>query len=223
MGKTRKGKQGRRRKAKPSVVFTPKNEPYLGLEALHVFDKLVISGLGLNNKFAEHSFRSELTSLQSMASQVIPQGISLALSIRELIRQGYLFGAHVLVRPLAERAAILLYLRDYPEAIDVWNRGWNYREAPSLAKMFDAIQEKWSVDEKIEGKDLTAMMNSLVHGKPDSIKWNLLLNKEGKLVQASSKIIDRPDLCVEVCMNSMGWLAVIAGLMESYFPVNDTN
>jgi hypothetical protein len=33
-----------------------------------------------------------------------PQGISLALSIRELIRQGYLFAALVLVRPLIERA-----------------------------------------------------------------------------------------------------------------------
>jgi hypothetical protein len=40
------------------------------------------------------------------------------LSIRELIRQGYLFGAMVLVRPLAERTAILLYLQRKPAEIE---------------------------------------------------------------------------------------------------------
>jgi hypothetical protein len=54
--------------------------------------------------------RDELTDLQRAACQIVPQGINLALSIRELIRQGYLFAALVLVRPLIERAAIISYM-----------------------------------------------------------------------------------------------------------------
>jgi hypothetical protein len=41
---------------------------------------------------------------------LVPQTITLALSIRELLRQGYLFGAKVLVRPVTERAVTILYL-----------------------------------------------------------------------------------------------------------------
>jgi hypothetical protein len=52
------------RKAIP-VVFTPDNEPYIG--------------------------RFMLTDHQNMACQVIAQAISIALSISELIRRGYLF------------------------------------------------------------------------------------------------------------------------------------
>ena len=72
-----------------------------------------------------------------MACLVIPQALSIALSIRELIRQGYLFGAHVFLRALVERAAILLYLHLYPDEIERWNRGWHQNDAPGLAKMFD--------------------------------------------------------------------------------------
>jgi len=69
-----------------------------------------------------------------LACQVIPQSLSIMLSIRELIRQGYLFGAHVLVRALVERAAILLYLHLYPEEIERWNRGWHLDDIRLSAK-----------------------------------------------------------------------------------------
>ena len=108
-----------------------------------------------------------------MACQVIPQAVSIALSIRELIRQGYLFGGHVLLRALVERAAILLYLNLFPMEIDRWKRGWEQNDAPSLAKMFDAIQAKQQ-SSAIRGRDLTAPMNSLLHSKPDSAPWNMV-------------------------------------------------
>ena len=92
------------------VVFTPDNEPYLGRNLLFHFDQIVGSLMEQNASTAPTSHSRVLSDHQRMACQVIPQAISLTLSIRELIRQGYLFGAHVLVRPLVERAAILLYL-----------------------------------------------------------------------------------------------------------------
>jgi hypothetical protein len=122
------------------VVFTPDNEPYLGRNLLFHFDQIVSSAMEQNAATAPQSHGRVLTDQQRMACQVIPQALSIMLSIRELIRQGYLFGAHVLVRPLVERAAILLYLHLHPEDIEKWNRGWHVGDAPGLAKMFDAIQ-----------------------------------------------------------------------------------
>jgi len=82
-----------------------------------------------NFRAAPTSHGRVLSDHQEMACQVIAQALSIALSIRELIRQGYLFGAHVLLRALVERAAILLYLHLYPNDIERWKRGWHQGDA----------------------------------------------------------------------------------------------
>lgn len=167
---------------------------------------------------APTTHRRTLTDQQQMACQVIPQALSIALSIRELIRQGYLFGAHVLVRALVERAAILLYLHHYPTDIDCWNRGWSHKEAPSLAKMFEAIHAKLGNESSFRGGDLTSSMNSLLHAKPDSALWNLVSLSEGRFGHAVSKILYRPELCDDLCANVIPWIAVVQGMMAAYFP-----
>jgi hypothetical protein len=153
-----------------------------------------------------------------MACQVIAQAISIALSIRELIRQGYLFGGHLLLRALAERAAILLYLNLYPAEIDRWKRGWGQNDAPSLAKMLDAIQAKQHPGSELRGRDLTAPMNSLPHSKPDSAPWNMVSLGETGFGHAVSKILNRPELCDDLCANATPWLAVVQGMTAAYFP-----
>ncbi|MBL8178455.1 MAG: hypothetical protein JNK48_27525 [Bryobacterales bacterium] len=153
-----------------------------------------------------------------MAGQVIAQALSITLSIRELIRQGYLFGAHVLLSALVERAAILLYLHLYPNEIDRWTRGWHQGDAPGLAKMFDAIRAKQQHNPLIPGRDLTATMNSLLHSKPDSAPWSMVLVGETGFGHAVSKILNRPELCDDLCANVVPWLAVVQGMMGAYFP-----
>lgn len=204
------------------VVFTPDNEPYLGRNLLFHFDQIISSVMEQNAATAPRSHGQVLTDHQGMASQVIPQAISIMLSIRELIRQGYLFGAHVLVRALVERAAILLYLHLYPENIESWNRGWHQGDAPGLAKMFDAIQKKQQRDPAVRGRDLTASMNSLLHAKPDSAHWNLVPMGEDKSGHAVSKILNRPGLCDDLCANVIPWVAVVQGMMVAYFPDEPT-
>ena len=200
------------------VVFTPDNEPYLGRQLLFHFDQLISSAMEQNAVTAPTSHGRTLSDHQRMACQVIAQALSIALSIRELIRQGYLFGAHVLLRALVERSAILLYLHLHPEEIGKWNRGWHQKKAPSLAKMFDAIQSKQQRESAIRGSDLTAAMNSLLHAKPDSAPWNLVpLGKDG-VGHAVSKILNRPELCDDLCANVIPWLVVIQGMMAAYFP-----
>src|SRR3984885_3400583 len=124
----------------PPVILTPSSEPYRGRPVLVELDRLICSTLELSNKIAPRSHGPTLSDEQYMAGQLIAQGLSLAQSIRDLIRQGHLFGGAVLVRPLMERAVMLLYLFVFPEEIGIWNRGWNRKEAPDLARMIRRMQ-----------------------------------------------------------------------------------
>lgn len=200
------------------IVFSPDNEPYLGRELLFHFDQLISSCMERNAVVAPRTHGVRLTDPQQMACQVIPQSLSIALSIRELVRQGYLFGAHVLLRSLAERATILLYLQVFPNEIEKWNRGWGYREAPGLAKMFEAIGSKTPGLDGVRGHQLTDSMNSIVHGRPDSAKWNMVWVGPDRAGNAPSKIVNRPELCDEICANTIPWLALVQGMMNAYFP-----
>ncbi|MBN1507880.1 MAG: hypothetical protein JW955_13600 [Sedimentisphaerales bacterium] len=126
-----------------STVFRPDNEPYLGREALLTFDQEILFSLWVSSHIATYTQanRENLTDLQRAVCQIVPQGINLALSIRELIRQGYLFAALVLIRPLIERAAIISYIHDHPDAIEKWKNGWRFRERPSLSEMLHSMAQ----------------------------------------------------------------------------------
>lgn len=67
-------------------VFTPQNEPYLGRESVYHFDQVIISCLEANTDVAEYTHKNSLSDLQKAACQIMPQGINLALSIRECVR-----------------------------------------------------------------------------------------------------------------------------------------
>jgi hypothetical protein len=204
-------------------VFTPDNEPYLGRPMLAEFDQEIESILEQSNKTAALTHTLALTDQQNMACITIPQAISIILSIRELVRQGYLFGANILVRSLVERAAILLYIKHYPSEIEIWNQGWQKPSAPDLSRMLDKISSAIGDAPEIRGKDITASMNSLLHGKPDSASLNLVDTGLGQLGFAPSKILNRPDLCDDLCEFVIPWIAVIHAMMAAYFPQEKGN
>jgi hypothetical protein len=195
------------------VVFGPDNEPYLGRETVRVFDELIVVCLNINGRVAPHTHQIEKNDLQWAACQIIPSGISLALSIRELVRQGYLYGALVLVRPLAERSMTVLYLHRFPHKLEIWNRGWSHKERPTLAKMFNEIGGEQFPN---CGPEIT-QSNSLTHGDPASSLWNLVTMGDGLPGHAVSKLLTRPDLCDRVCMDSAMWLSVLLGMMTTIF------
>ncbi|MDE3186006.1 MAG: hypothetical protein KGM96_00610, partial [Acidobacteriota bacterium] len=155
------------------VVFTPDNEPYLGRKLVLVFDHTISACLEFNLKCAPKSHNATLSDFQRAACILVPQTISLALSIRELIRQGYVFGAKVLVRPLVERAVTLLYLYSYPADLAIWNDGWEHKKRPGLYAMLDRIREKSSLHAEKFPKDITFAWNSATHGDPFSSQWNV--------------------------------------------------
>src|SRR5262249_40991452 len=153
--------------------------------------------------------------LQWAACQIIPSGISLALSIRELVRQGYLYGALVLLRPLAERAMTILYLHNFPEKVEVWTNGWNHKERPTLAQMFNEIGGTAFPN---CGPSITKSLNSLTHGDPASAMWNLVIRDDDSVGHGVSKLLDRPDIADSACRDAATWMCLLLGMMHAIFP-----
>lgn len=205
----------------PEAAYLPSNEPYLGRESVHHFDEVILSCLELNEKVAHYTHNNELSDLQKAACQLIPQGINIALTIREMVRQGYLFGAYVLIRPLPERAATLSYLDANPSGISVWNNGWKHKDRPSLEKRMEHMTSNKSVGDAIS-KEMAKMVrdtfNSIVHGGPNCSPFNMIDLESGAIGYSVSKNIKSPDKCDDICFQSYCYLIVLMGMMIKYFP-----
>lgn len=105
-------------------IFTPDDEPYLGRPLLHHFDLVIVAALAQQHAIGPWTRRNSdsLTRLQAAACQIVPAACSIALGIRELIRQAYLFPALMLLRPLIERVATISYLAEPPKRLSCGSR-----------------------------------------------------------------------------------------------------
>lgn len=208
--------RGRRHMA---VIFTPDNEPYLGRELLYHFDQVIISAMEVNRHAASRS-TGTLSRLQRAACQVIPQGFSIALSIRELIRQGYLLSAEILLRPFVERVATISYLCDNPKSVSLWEEGWPHRKRPPLAEMLAAMRgAKSSSPEETEviARTLVDRFNSMVHGDPLSALENTRTSSAGTLEYLSSKNTANPEKCDSICTFATMFLIVLMARATQVF------
>jgi hypothetical protein len=199
------------------LIFTPSDEPYLGRELLFSFDNLITACLELNSKCAPASHGRPLSSFQNAMCILVPQTISLALSIRALIRHGYLFGAKVLVRPLTERAVTMVYLFKKPDAQQIWDDGWKHGKRPSLQQMVEYLNDGLLQGPLPSMKGFTRALNSATHGDPLSARWNVVLNEEGAPVFLPSKNLNSPGLADEICAETIPWLAATMGMMSAAF------
>jgi hypothetical protein len=201
----------------PQPVYLPSNEPYLGRELVFHFDQIIMSCLEVNADVSACTHRIQLSDLQKAACQLIPQGVNLSLTIRELVRQGYLFSALVLLRPLIERVAIISYLQANPSEIAVWNDGWrhNDKKRPSLAEMLETMSGSADIE---VAKRLTYTLNHLVHGDPLAADWNLTELGDGGMGYSVGKVIDNPDLCDFICSQTICYVVVLMGMMVACFP-----
>jgi len=206
---------------KMPVVFTPDNEPYLGRESLFRFDQIIVWCMENNGRIAEYTrvHAHELNATQRAACQLIPQGINLTLTIRELVRQGYLFGAAVLLRPLIERAAIISYIDETPGAVDVWEDGWKYKERPrQLATMLKVMRGSEDDD---DAQAICDTLNHLTHGDPMSADFNLVELGEDGMGYSVGKVLNNPKLCDYICFQTYCYLIVLVCRAVGIFPQAD--
>lgn len=201
--------------SEPPVHFTPGDEPYIGRKPLYVLDVLISSVMELSGKIAQETRKPGQPSLQRAAAQVVPQGLNIALGIRELVRQGHLFSATVLLRSLVERAAVISYLYQKPEALPLWERGWNHGERPSLAKM---LAETHPTKDMQIARKVCETLNHLVHGDPYAADFNLIAFGEDAWGYAVGRVLNDPDLCDFVCDQTISWLTVLASISSGCFP-----
>jgi hypothetical protein len=199
------------------AIFTPDDEPYLGRPSVFHFDQVILSCLEANAEVAAltRDHTRGLSDLQKAACQIIPQGINLALSIRELVRQGYLFAAVVLMRPLIERSAIVSYLHERPDEVRIWRDGWRYRERPSLATMLATMHGEADID---QAKQICDTFNHVVHGDPIGSSFNLVNLGAGGLGYSVGKALTESELCDFICFQSYCYLIVLMGRMAACFP-----
>lgn len=199
------------------LVFTPANEPYLGRQALLTFDREIPFNLWVSSHIAAYTRanRDSLTDLQRAACQIVPQGINLALSIRELIRQAYLFAALVLVRPLIERAAIISYISAHPDAIEKWKGGWRFRERPPLSTMLNSMAGGVELE---AAKDICEHYGHIIHGDPVSAEWNRIPLNDGSLGYAVGKVLNAPLVCDELALQGWAYLRVLIVKATNCFP-----
>lgn len=202
---------------------SPIQDPYLGRSLLHGLDLLIVGAMSLNTEVANSTHGKELTRLQRAACQIIPNGFSIALSIRELIRSGYLFSAEILVRPMIERVAVLSHLIVAGDtALDLWEQGWPHKTRPSVKAMLHSITEYDDFSDEVDVRHLTASMidgfNAVVHADPAGLDTNIGKTIDGTLGYLSGANINDPHRCDLICGMVMTYMALLMKRAVQVFP-----
>jgi hypothetical protein len=196
-------------------VYLPHNEPYLGHPHLLALDKAIPGALNINLGVSKRTFVQPLSPLQIAATEIIPQGISIALSVRELIRQAYLYSAAILLRPLIERTGTIHYLAAHPDAVTAWRAGWPRRSQPS----FDELLTLMHPGTPDETQDLyRTMLHKLVHSDPAGSIFNMFERHDGVQVFACGKMVDQPTMCSLISVCGRHYLERLITIAQQIFP-----
>jgi hypothetical protein len=202
------------------AIYSPDNEPYLGSESLLAFDLAIPRAMQVHAAIGPMTFSSQLSPLQRCATEIIPQGISIALSIRELVRQAYLFSAAILMRPLVDRTGLMQYLVTYPLAIQAWHDGWPRKDQPTFDALFALVMPDATVQHR---EQITNLMHKLVHTDPKSALFNMFRRADGSLAFASGKVLTRPDsadVIVDLAHHCLRRLTAMSAFVFHYQPEN---
>lgn len=170
-------------------VFLPDNEPYLGRKLLKLFDETIVKSMAVHRKLGARTYATDLTPLQVAAVEIIPQGISIALSMRELIRQAYLYSAGILMRPLVERTGMIYYLQKNPDAVSAWHSGWPRKSQPKFELLLDLVMPSESDEER---KSTQELLHKMVHSDPISANLNATTRSDGLRASAAGKELNEP-------------------------------
>jgi uncharacterized protein (DUF433 family) len=199
------------------AVFTPDNEPYLGRESVYHFDRVLVTFIAHRRRISAWTHKASLTLVQRAASELVPGASSVALSIRELVRQGYLLSALILTRPLMERVATLIYLIENPSAVTLWQQGWPHKTRPKLPTLMEAMRGADELDDS-RMRRVRNRYNGLVHGDPDAALHGAVLLADGSAGYTISKDLGSPQRADEICIETTAWLIVLLARCSQVFP-----
>lgn len=200
-------------------IFTLENEPYLGRESVFHFDEMIQDSMQKNALIAPWTHGPTLTPLQRAATEIVPHGFSIALGIRELIRQGYLLSAEILLRPLLERAAVVSYLCETPDAIPLWEAGWPHKSRPPLYKMLAVMKGSGNeLDNEITAREITHHFNAVVHADPIGARRQAVKLENGRIGYTASMSLRDVEKCDDICFQSAMYLIILTARAMQVFP-----
>jgi hypothetical protein len=201
-----------------SVAALPDNDPYLGRELLYIFDLTIALRLDEHKQIASHTGGPGLSDLQRATIEIVPQAVSIALAIRELVRQANLFPAFVLLRPLIERTATVAWLRARPEAVAAWHHGRQpaRRRRPRLSQMLTTLHEWDQLSTKDPQKisEFSKLLHQIVHGDPSITHWNVVAESDGEFTHGMGKMLHRPGMCDFVCLVTLHYFSLVTKLAQ---------
>ena len=184
------------------VIFSPDDEPYLGRAAVLLFDQVFLALVAEQYRIGPWTRAHDMTPLQRAASEIVPGACSLAFSIRELVRQGYLLAARILLRPFIERVSTLTYLIEHDETVADWHSGWPHRSRPNLHTRLRTVAGPGNVmaaDVAEAFKGLMNDFNGMVHGDPASAHQSAILLPSGEPGYTVTKDLGSPSRVDEIC------------------------
>jgi hypothetical protein len=201
-------------------IFTPDNEPYLGRESVFQFDQMIQAAMEKNARIGPWTHGRKLTPLQMAATELLPHGFSIALSIRELVRQGYLVSAEILLRPLIERAAVISYPCEMPSALPLWEAGWPHKSRPPLYKMLAAMRgpERSVGETKDLARQITQHFNAIVHADPLGARKQVAKLDDSRVGYTASKSLNDIESCDDICFQALCYLVVLTARAVQIFP-----
>ena len=181
---------------------------------------MISDAMEKNAKIGPWTHGRSLTPLQRAATELIPHGFSIALSIRELVRQGYLISAEILLRPLIERAAVLSYLCETPTSLPLWEAGWPHKSRPHLFKMLSTMrgaQEDMEENEKI-AREIIQYFNAIVHADPQGARRQSIKLARDRRGYSASKSLDDDERCDDICFQATSMLIILTARAIQIFP-----
>lgn len=203
-------------------IFTPDDEPYLGLPELLAFDRMISAAMEEQRAVAGWTHQHQLSPMQQAAAELVPGACSIALSIRELVRQAYLVSAMILIRPLVERVGALTYLIEKPSGLDLWEQGWPYARRPRLPELLTLMRGTNSVPLNAEAfkeaHAVAGLFNVLVHGGPDAAHLALIELPNGRPAYTSGKDVASPRRAADVSAQAAMYLLVLTLRTAQVFP-----
>jgi len=208
------------------TIFTPDNEPYIGVRGVYALDILIPPFMHQQVLIAEWTRRNALSPIQKVASELVPGASAIALGTRELVRQGYLLPAQILTRPMLERVATLSYLIENPGTLPLWARGWKHGDRPSLRERMKAMHLPHDIplddNEVLPGDEFTQFLfnkyNSLIHGDPSAALTSAILRSDGAAAYTVGKDLSSPGRADRVCTETASWLGVLLARCCELFP-----
>ena len=127
-------------------------------------------------------------------------GISMASSIRELVRMGYIPSARILIRPLIERVALTEYISNNEAAAVDWNAGWpKGKNRPTLAQLLSLLEKGHKKDWLVYQRFMVDGFNAVIHPDPAGDKSFMAENEHGQSVYWFDTVPSAFELADNVC------------------------